>query len=336
MTAARSSRSSSGSSSSSSSSSQCFEAASADKKIAVPNVLGTVEDMPYAGTAVFQHEGKELKSLVKYVDRYTTGHKDRFAQGSRIDGNLKFNEGLRIDGEVYGTVESVEANPASIGVHRSLGFELIGRVPATLHTPLMSGTNAIHGIVVLGAMIILGGALVLIAISALGALRLTADNSLKSYNRPDSQVRIDDDGTSEIARRSRGTPRIANRLPGLRLDTSPFPAAVSWVSSALRREASLDAVAADSVDLVVQVHHRIAVRHDQLELVDGRRLDRVHDHHLRRLRRRGRRIPLVALSGDGGCRRRITRGDFASSIKCGQEPNGMKLTQVAPYRQFIL
>lgn len=37
-----------------------------------------------------------------------------------------------------------------------LGFELIGKVPATLHTPLMSGTNAIHGIVVLGAMIILG------------------------------------------------------------------------------------------------------------------------------------------------------------------------------------
>ena len=31
-----------------------------------------------------------------------------------------------------------------------LGFELIGRVPATLHTPLMSGTNAIHGIVLLG------------------------------------------------------------------------------------------------------------------------------------------------------------------------------------------
>jgi NAD(P) transhydrogenase subunit alpha len=37
-----------------------------------------------------------------------------------------------------------------------LGFELIGRVPSTLHTPLMSGTNAIHGIVVLGAMLIMG------------------------------------------------------------------------------------------------------------------------------------------------------------------------------------
>ncbi len=39
-----------------------------------------------------------------------------------------------------------------------LGLELIGRVPGTLHTPLMSATNAIHGIVVLGAMIVLGHA----------------------------------------------------------------------------------------------------------------------------------------------------------------------------------
>ncbi len=37
-----------------------------------------------------------------------------------------------------------------------LGVELIGRVPATLHTPLMSATNAIHGIVVIGGMIVLG------------------------------------------------------------------------------------------------------------------------------------------------------------------------------------
>ncbi|HET6260625.1 MAG TPA: proton-translocating transhydrogenase family protein, partial [Chloroflexia bacterium] len=32
-----------------------------------------------------------------------------------------------------------------------LGFEVISKVPATLHTPLMSGTNAIHGIVLVGA-----------------------------------------------------------------------------------------------------------------------------------------------------------------------------------------
>ena len=39
-----------------------------------------------------------------------------------------------------------------------LGFELIARVPTLLHTPLMSGTNAIHGIVVIGAMIVAGSA----------------------------------------------------------------------------------------------------------------------------------------------------------------------------------
>jgi NAD(P) transhydrogenase subunit alpha len=35
-----------------------------------------------------------------------------------------------------------------------VGFEVISKVPATLHTPLMSGANAIHGIVLVGAMII--------------------------------------------------------------------------------------------------------------------------------------------------------------------------------------
>lgn len=37
-----------------------------------------------------------------------------------------------------------------------LGFELIGRVPSTLHTPLMSGSNAISGIVLVGAILVLG------------------------------------------------------------------------------------------------------------------------------------------------------------------------------------
>ena len=39
-----------------------------------------------------------------------------------------------------------------------LGFELIAKVPTMLHTPLMSGTNAIHGIVLIGAMLIAGTA----------------------------------------------------------------------------------------------------------------------------------------------------------------------------------
>ena len=37
-----------------------------------------------------------------------------------------------------------------------LGFEVISKVPTLLHTPLMSGTNFIHGIVIVGAIIVLG------------------------------------------------------------------------------------------------------------------------------------------------------------------------------------
>lgn len=37
-----------------------------------------------------------------------------------------------------------------------LGIEVIGRVPSVLHTPLMSGANAIHGVVIIGALIVMG------------------------------------------------------------------------------------------------------------------------------------------------------------------------------------
>ena len=37
-----------------------------------------------------------------------------------------------------------------------LGFEVISKVPTLLHTPLMSGTNAIHGIVIVGAILVAG------------------------------------------------------------------------------------------------------------------------------------------------------------------------------------
>jgi NAD(P) transhydrogenase subunit alpha len=37
-----------------------------------------------------------------------------------------------------------------------LGIEVISRVPSVLHTPLMSGANAIHGVVIIGAIIVMG------------------------------------------------------------------------------------------------------------------------------------------------------------------------------------
>jgi NAD(P) transhydrogenase subunit alpha len=39
-----------------------------------------------------------------------------------------------------------------------VGFEVISKVPTILHTPLMSGSNAIHGIILVGALIIAAGA----------------------------------------------------------------------------------------------------------------------------------------------------------------------------------
>ena len=38
-----------------------------------------------------------------------------------------------------------------------VGFEVISKVPTTLHTPLMSATNAIHGIVLVGAILVVAG-----------------------------------------------------------------------------------------------------------------------------------------------------------------------------------
>jgi NAD(P) transhydrogenase subunit alpha len=48
------------------------------------------------------------------------------------------------------------ANIAILVLAGFVGFAVISKVPNTLHTPLMSGTNAIHGIVVLGALVVLG------------------------------------------------------------------------------------------------------------------------------------------------------------------------------------
>jgi NAD(P) transhydrogenase subunit alpha len=39
-----------------------------------------------------------------------------------------------------------------------VGIEVISKVPAVLHTPLMSGANAIHGVVIIGAIIVMGHA----------------------------------------------------------------------------------------------------------------------------------------------------------------------------------
>ncbi len=55
------------------------------------------------------------------------------------------------------TVASIlTTNLAILVLAGFIGFVVISKVPNTLHTPLMSGTNAIHGIVLLGALLIVG------------------------------------------------------------------------------------------------------------------------------------------------------------------------------------
>lgn len=56
-------------------------------------------------------------------------------------------------------MEQLLAQLAIFVITAFLGFELISRVPNLLHTPLMSATNAIHGIVLVGAIIALAAAI---------------------------------------------------------------------------------------------------------------------------------------------------------------------------------
>jgi NAD(P) transhydrogenase subunit alpha len=96
-----------------------------------------------------------------------------------------------------------------------VGFQVISKVPNTLHTPLMSGTNAIHGIVVLGGMIaiayadgVISRALILVAIvfgtiNVVGGFLVT-DRMLSMFKRKpepkpedaDANADSDSDATS--------------------------------------------------------------------------------------------------------------------------------------------
>ena len=78
-----------------------------------------------------------------------------------------------------------------------VGYEIISKVPVILHTPLMSGSNAIHGIVVVGAILVAGKhgskldaaigfiAVVLGTINVVGGFLVT-DRMLHMFRRKDS------------------------------------------------------------------------------------------------------------------------------------------------------
>jgi proton-translocating NAD(P)+ transhydrogenase subunit alpha len=86
-----------------------------------------------------------------------------------------------------------------------IGFVVISKVPNTLHTPLMSGTNAIHGIVLLGGLLIIGlsgnsafNKIILVIAIAFGTINivggfLVTDRMLEMFkSKPDRGKRADD------------------------------------------------------------------------------------------------------------------------------------------------
>ena len=72
-----------------------------------------------------------------------------------------------------------------------LGVELINRVPPTLHTPLMSGSNAISGITIVGALVVAGGGFGWISVAfGVGALVLATMNVVGGYAVTDRMLRM--------------------------------------------------------------------------------------------------------------------------------------------------
>lgn len=72
-----------------------------------------------------------------------------------------------------------------------VGFEVISKVPATLHTPLMSGANAIHGIIVIGAMLVAAAADNLLGyVLAFAAMAFGAANVVGGYVVTDRMLQM--------------------------------------------------------------------------------------------------------------------------------------------------
>jgi NAD(P) transhydrogenase subunit alpha len=98
-------------------------------------------------------------------------------------------------------------NLALLVVAGFVGYAVISKVPNTLHTPLMSGTNAIHGVVILGGLVLLAGsadlgvgtsiilfiALLFGAINVVGGFVVT-DRMLEMFKAKPAPPRDDDAG----------------------------------------------------------------------------------------------------------------------------------------------
>jgi H+-translocating NAD(P) transhydrogenase subunit alpha len=111
---------------------------------------------------------------------------------------------------VHGTEGDLITNLAILVLAGFVGYAVISKVPNTLHTPLMSGTNAIHGIVLLGGLLIIGTAgdgivnqILLVIAIAFGTINvvggfLVTDRMLGMFKerKPDPKPELEQEGGS--------------------------------------------------------------------------------------------------------------------------------------------
>ena len=191
-----------------------------------------------------------------------------------------------------------------------LGIEVIAKVPSMLHTPLMSGTNAIHGVVVVGAMLVLGlpdkgtftwivgfVAVVLAAANVVGGFVVT-DRMLEMFKKRERQ----DDG---------GLQRLESSLPDH--DRTLHPGAAVPLGPGARPARQPDRRGRDAAG------DRRHVDQDRDDELVG---DRARDGHRRRLRgRRGAQGEDDRDAADGRAVQRRRRRRGGADLPRGAAPD---------------
>ena len=103
--------------------------------------------MPYHASTLYSRNVQALLLHLAPEGELTLDWSDEITSGACVAG-----KGSR--GMIHNTILVFEVTILVLAIF--LGVEVISKVPTLLHTPLMSGTNAIHGVVIVGAMIVLG------------------------------------------------------------------------------------------------------------------------------------------------------------------------------------
>ena len=104
--------------------------------------------MPYHASTLYSRNVQALLLHLAPEGELTLDWSDEITSGACVAGKQE------VSGMSHNTILVFEVTILVLAIF--LGFEVISKVPTLLHTPLMSGTNAIHGVVIVGAMIVLG------------------------------------------------------------------------------------------------------------------------------------------------------------------------------------